>query len=54
MLLENSSRERYVLSETQGMVLASFYVTRFEPTMIFVEQDRKFVKKVATKVLTLT
>lgn len=29
-------------------------ITGFEPTMIFVEHDRKFVKKVATKVLTLT
>ena len=29
-------------------------IARFEPTMIFVEHDRKFVEKVATKVLTLT
>lgn len=29
-------------------------LTGFEPTMLFVEHDRKFVEKVATKVLTLT
>ena len=29
-------------------------IIQFAPTMIFVEHDRKFVEKVAKKVLTLT